>query len=128
MRYFYHIANRRSKNFFERGLNMALSTDDPLQFHLTKEPLIEEYSVAGQVWKLNSVDLCEIAKNSVNMSGFKHDLKQYWLGPRYKREGVEGNDVRRTNVPDVRCEYRFETLNGELGLISKALLKDDKKV
>jgi AMP deaminase len=54
---------------------MALSTDDPLQFHLTKEPLIEEYSVAGQVWKLNSVDLCEIAKNSVNMSGFKHDLK-----------------------------------------------------
>ena len=56
-------------------MNIALSTDDPLQFHLTKEPLIEEYSVAGEVWKLNSIDMCEIARNSVDMSGFKHDLK-----------------------------------------------------
>jgi len=29
--------------FFQRGLNVSLSTDDPLQFHFTKEPLIEEY-------------------------------------------------------------------------------------
>lgn len=36
-------------NFFQRGLNVSLSTDDPLQFHFTKEPLIEEYSVAAQV-------------------------------------------------------------------------------
>lgn len=36
-------------DYFERGLNVALSTDDPLQFHYTKEPLIEEYSVAAQV-------------------------------------------------------------------------------
>jgi AMP deaminase len=35
--------------FFHRGLNVSLSTDDPLQFHFTKEPLIEEYSVAAQV-------------------------------------------------------------------------------
>ena len=35
--------------FFKRGLNVSLSTDDPLQFHFTKEPLIEEYSVATQV-------------------------------------------------------------------------------
>jgi AMP deaminase len=35
--------------FFHRGLNISLSTDDPLQFHFTKEPLIEEYSVAAQV-------------------------------------------------------------------------------
>ena len=35
--------------FFQRGLNVSLSTDDPLQFHFTKEPLIEEYSVAAQV-------------------------------------------------------------------------------
>jgi AMP deaminase len=36
-------------SFFHRGLNVSLSTDDPLQFHFTKEPLIEEYSVAAQV-------------------------------------------------------------------------------
>ena len=35
--------------YFQRGLNVSLSTDDPLQFHFTKEPLIEEYSVATQV-------------------------------------------------------------------------------
>ena len=35
--------------FFARGLNVSLSTDDPLQIHLTKEPLVEEYSVAAQV-------------------------------------------------------------------------------
>ena len=41
-------------NFFQKGLNISLSTDDPLQFHYTKEPLIEEYSVAAQVgtWEL----------------------------------------------------------------------------
>ena len=107
------------KKFFQRGQNITVSTDDPLQFHLTKEsrvhrsspwssliisdrsrstlivsdrpgrpagsynhmrtpkqePLIEEYSVAHQVWKLNSVDMCEIATNSVRMSGFKHSIK-----------------------------------------------------
>jgi AMP deaminase len=36
-------------NFFARGLNVSLSTDDPLQIHLTKEPLVEEYSIAAQV-------------------------------------------------------------------------------
>ncbi|KAJ3194693.1 AMP deaminase [Irineochytrium annulatum] len=35
-------------NFFQRGMNVSLSTDDPLQFHFTKEPLIEEFSVAAQ--------------------------------------------------------------------------------
>lgn len=113
------------KEFFERGQNIALSTDDPLQFHLTKEPLIEEYSVACQVWKLNSVDMSEIARNSVLMSGFPDQLKQYWLGPLYKREGIEGNDNRRTNVPPVRCHFRFETLDGELSLIS-SIIKETK--
>lgn len=43
---------RLSKNpfyeFFSRGLNVSLSTDDPLMFHHTKEPLMEEYCVAKQ--------------------------------------------------------------------------------
>ena len=37
-------------SFFQLGMNVSLSTDDPLQFHFTKEPLIEEYSVAAQVF------------------------------------------------------------------------------
>jgi hypothetical protein len=55
--------------YFYQGLNVSLSTDDPLMLHYTKEPLIEEYSVAAQVWKLSSVDQCEIARNSVLQSG-----------------------------------------------------------
>lgn len=35
--------------FFLRGLNVSLSTDDPLQIHLTKEALVEEYSIAASV-------------------------------------------------------------------------------
>ncbi len=35
--------------FLARGLNVSLSTDDPLIFHMTNEPLIEEYSIAMQV-------------------------------------------------------------------------------
>ena len=43
--------------FFARGLNVSLSTDDPLQIHLTKEPLVEEYSIAAQVF-LAKLHLC----------------------------------------------------------------------
>lgn len=31
---------------------------------------MEEYSIAAQVWKLSSCDMCELARNSVLMSGF----------------------------------------------------------
>ena len=41
--------------FFQRGLNVSLSSDDPLQIHLTKEALVEEYSVAAKVNFLNLV-------------------------------------------------------------------------
>jgi hypothetical protein len=49
--------------FFARGLSVSLSTDDPLQIHLTKEPLVEEYSVAAQVggvvgWSLFTGGCC----------------------------------------------------------------------
>ena len=72
-----------------RGLNISISTDDPLQFHFTKEPLMEEYSIAAQVtrasiesilllrfkvWKLSSCDMCELARNSVVTSGFSHEV------------------------------------------------------
>ncbi|XP_063387499.1 AMP deaminase 2-like isoform X1 [Cydia fagiglandana] len=105
--------------FLARGLAITLSTDDPLQFHFTKEPLMEEYSIAAQVWKLSSCDMCELARNSVLMSGFPHEMKQYWLGPNYMKEGVAGNDITRTNVPDIRISFRYEALLDELTNIFK---------
>ncbi|XP_057486996.1 AMP deaminase-like [Actinidia eriantha] len=92
--------------FFLRGLNVSLSTDDPLQIHLTKEPLVEEYSIAASVWKLSSCDLCEIARNSVYQSGFSHALKSHWIGKEYFKRGPDGNDIHRTNVPHIRLEFR----------------------
>ncbi|XP_058443979.1 AMP deaminase 2 isoform X3 [Malaya genurostris] len=105
--------------YLARGLAVSLSTDDPLQFHYTKEPLMEEYSIAAQVWKLSSCDMCELARNSVLMSGFPHKMKQHWLGPNYTREGVAGNDITRTNVPDIRVAFRHESLVDELSNIFK---------
>ena len=100
-----------------------------------QEPLMEEYSIAAQVWKLSPCDMCELARNSVLMSGFEHNVrktiyslflssiylfcfsfqvKQYWLGHRYQEEGPGGNDITRTNVPNIRVAYRHETLVEEL--------------
>ncbi len=92
---------------------MTLSTDDPLMIHVTKEPLVEEYSVASQVWKLSSIDMCEIARNSVYQSGFEPQFKGHWLGSNYWSRGVAGNDIRCTNVPDIRIQYRYERLMNE---------------
>lgn len=41
-------------------------------------------------------------------------MKHHWLGPNYTREGVAGNDITRTNVPDIRVSFRYETLVDEL--------------
>ena len=122
---------------------------------------MEEYSIAAQVWKLSTVDMCELARNSVVMSGFEHkvcvgrcvcvcvcrcgclclcvcevcvvvrcvyilspsptlprpQVKQHWLGQYYDEEGVAGNDITRTNIPNVRVAYRYETLSEEMRLI-----------
>uniref|UniRef100_A0A8D8LV43 AMP deaminase n=1 Tax=Cacopsylla melanoneura TaxID=428564 RepID=A0A8D8LV43_9HEMI len=110
--------------YLARGLCVSLSTDDPLQFHFTKEPLMEEYSIAAQVWKLSSCDMCELARNSVLMSGFPHGMKQYWLGPNYTKEGGAGNDISRTNVPDIRVAFRHETLIDELSNIFRDLVSE----
>lgn len=105
-----------------------------LVIDVMQEPMMEEYSVAARVWKLSPSDMCELAHNSVRMSGYSHkvkrpkvccehvciscfflnQVKQNWLGRDYLLEGVVGNDVLRTNVPDIRMAYRQETLVAEL--------------
>ena len=107
--------------FHARGLNVSLSTDDPLQFHYTKEPLIEEYSIAAQVYKLSTVDLCEIARNSVIQSGFEPNLKRHWLGNNYDLPGPAGNDIEKTNVPNIRICFRFETRMEEINFLINCL-------
>lgn len=34
-------------------------------------------------------------------------IKQYWIGPNYTKDGVAGNDIKRTNVPNIRVAFRY---------------------
>jgi len=104
-------------DFFKVGLNVSLSTDDPLQFHFTKEPLLEEYSVAMHIYKMPQSSLAELARNSVIQSGFEMEVKRHWLGQKWYLPGAAGNDINKTNVPDIRLEYRRQTLVEEMNMI-----------
>ncbi|KAH9985064.1 AMP deaminase [Russula compacta] len=104
-------------DFFKAGLNVSLSTDDPLQFHFTKEPLLEEYSVAAHILKLPQSSLCELARNSVIQSGFEMEVKRHWLGQKWYLPGAKGNDINKTNVPGRRVQFRHDTLLEELTLV-----------
>ena len=114
-------------SYFRRGLNVSLSTDDPLQFAFTKEPLIEEYSVAAQIYKLSAVDMCELAKHSVEQSGYEHSIKQHWLGSNYHLPGVAGNNTAKSNVPDIREAFRHETWLQELAMIDRYATREDSQ-
>ncbi|CAF4120620.1 unnamed protein product [Rotaria sordida] len=84
------------------------------------EPLMEEYSIAAQIWRLSSIDMCELARNSVLMSGHSDEVKKAWLGQQYKEPGISGNNIRRTNVPNIRIAYRYGVLCEELHSIKLA--------
>ncbi|KNH09620.1 AMP deaminase [Perkinsela sp. CCAP 1560/4] len=99
---------------FRRGLAVSLSTDDPLVFHHTNQPLIEEYAMASKIYHLTSIDTCEIAKNSVLTSGFDDSFKSKWLGDAYFLRSSTGNKPVRSHVPDTRCAFRFETYHDEV--------------
>lgn len=53
-------------------------------------------------------------------------VKQHWLGPNYTKEGVAGNDMGRTNVPDIRIAYRYETLVDEMRTICRGSKSFDR--
>ena len=109
--------------FFRRGLNVSLSTDDPLQLHLTKDALLEEYSVAAQVYGLSSCDMCELARNSVLQSGFEEPFKEHFIGKNFQKPGMEGNDITMTNVPDIRLQFRHDMLCNEHDIIDLCVMK-----
>uniref|UniRef100_A0A671PQ13 AMP deaminase n=1 Tax=Sinocyclocheilus anshuiensis TaxID=1608454 RepID=A0A671PQ13_9TELE len=112
------------QEFHKKGLMVSLSTDDPMQFHYTKEPLMEEYAIAAQVFKLSTCDMCEIARNSVLQSGLSDEEKIHFLGTNYLKDGPEGNDIRKTNLAQIRMAYRYETLCYELNLIREGVMAD----
>ena len=106
---FRKISSSPFVKFFRRGLNVTLSTDDPLLFHMSDDPLLEEYSVARATFDLSMTDMMEIARNSVLQSGFEEEFKEKYLGKDY-RKGVTFCDEHLTHVPLIRAKYRAEHL------------------
>ncbi|KAM9217214.1 AMP deaminase 1 [Leptosomus discolor] len=121
---FLEYAKNPLLEFHQKGLMVSLSTDDPMQFHYTKEPLMEEYAIAAQVFKLSTCDMCEIARNSILQCGLSHEEKAKFLGENYQEQGPQGNDIRKTNVAQIRVAYRYETWCYELSLIAEGLKAD----
>eukprot|EP00760_Papus_ankaliazontas_P027935 PhM_4_TR3463/c1_g1_i18/m.25524/K01490/AMPD; AMP deaminase len=112
-------------DFFARGLNVSLSTDDPLQFHQTQEPLVEEYSIASKIWKFSANDMCELARNSVIQSGFDHRWKCSKIGDRYFLHSSAGN-TSSTHLSDIRMAFRFEVYHTEMNYLDKLCPRDLK--
>jgi AMP deaminase len=54
-------------------------------------PKYKTSKILPQVFDLSSVDICEIARNSVLQSGFEDILKSYWIGGKYKEDSDEAN-------------------------------------
>jgi AMP deaminase len=98
---------------FQMGQNVTLATNNPLHSHYTEEHLLEEYSVASQIWGFSRCDLCEISNNSVRQSGYERNIKENWIGKDYDK----GNDQIHSNVPNIRFSYRKDTLNRELEFV-----------
>lgn len=47
--------------------------------------------------------------------------KKHFIGANYLKDGPEGNDIRRTNVAQIRLAYRHETLCNELSFLVDAV-------
>lgn len=104
---FLTLENNPFPEFFQKGLNISVSTDDPLQFHFTKDPLMEEYSIVTQMWKMSSTDQCELARNSVLQSAFSVECKKEWIGHDYQKNDDKSNTFDKTNVPNMRIKFRY---------------------
>lgn len=64
--------------------------------------------------------MCELARNSCIQSGFEMEIKRHWLGHDWYLPGAEGNIVDKTNVPNVRVAFRYNTLMEERTMVSSA--------
>ncbi|KAL7721221.1 AMP deaminase [Entamoeba marina] len=121
---FLSYENNPFGEFFKRGLNVSLSSDDPLQFHRTQQPLLEEYAIAQQTFNYVTGDLAEIAYNSVIQSGFTVEEKEEMVGKEYWNYSKE--NAERTRHTRIRMSFRKEMLNSEHEYL-KALITNDKE-
>ena len=49
---------------------------------------------------------------------FDAQVKMHWVHRHYWKVGPEGNDIQKTNVPNLRMRFRAETFYDELSTVS----------
>ena len=49
----------------------------------------------------------------------EHPYKAYWIGKQYSVPGPRGSDIHLTNVPNIRLQYRFESLIHEHSVVQE---------
>ncbi|CAG9567686.1 adenosine_monophosphate_deaminase_-_putative [Leishmania major strain Friedlin] len=100
-----------------RGLCVSLCTLNPLYYHSSPEPLLEEYTAAAKVHRLSPTDISEMALHSVCMSSFEDEVKASWVGAGLLRDGWRANAVELTSVPTARLQLRYESWKAERKLL-----------
>lgn len=65
--------------------------------------------------------MCEITRNSVLQSGWEMQIKKRWLGDKCDLTGPDGNNISKTNIPNIRLLYRYETLMEERLMVLNSL-------
>ena len=110
---FIDYAENPFASLFHRGLRVTLTTDDPLMFHLTPQPLLEEYAVARAVWRLSMTSMCEIAHNSVLIASL----------PPERKAALAVEDQEITNVPERRFDFRRHVLASNFAVLQSAAPK-----
>jgi AMP deaminase len=91
------MAENPFQKFFRRGMNVTLSTDDPLLFQMSDDALLED-SVARATFDLSMTDMMELARNSIFQSGFEEEFKEKYLGKEYRKGATFCDEVRNSNL------------------------------
>ena len=76
---------------------------------------------------MSAADLCDIARNSVLNSDFPHEYKRHWVSYTYWLSGAAWNDIKRTNVPSIRMQFRHDVLEAEKTLIEAGVRQATSK-
>lgn len=76
-----------------------------------RDPLLEEYAIASQIFKLSSCDLSEVCCNSVLASSFPDPIKADAAGDQFR---VGTRDPARCSVPLERSAFRRAALEHEV--------------
>eukprot|EP01126_Amoeba_proteus_P044928 TRINITY_DN5013_c0_g1_i17.p1 TRINITY_DN5013_c0_g1~~TRINITY_DN5013_c0_g1_i17.p1 ORF type:complete len:124 (+),score=17.12 TRINITY_DN5013_c0_g1_i17:155-526(+) len=90
-----------------------------MQLHVTDVALSEEYAIAAQVYRLSSIDISELSRHSLLVSNYPDSIKAKHLGENWHKFGVEGNDVKQTNIPNCRIDARYRWLQFNTTLIDR---------